>query len=101
MWDHQPPAAPTADKGWDAQIRRESFLAGVLPFDEWCYQEGRWPEDVKSANNRHALDILTEAKALADRFGVSIEYAANMLQQRGTSGVSISQSTSSAESVAL
>lgn len=101
MWDHQPPAAPTADKGWDAEIRRQNFLAGVLPFEEWCYQEGRWPEEVMQSNREHATAILADAKALADKYGVSIEYAANMLQQRGTSGVSISQSSSSAESVSL
>jgi hypothetical protein len=79
---HQTPEQLTADKGYSSQVDREEYKLGFTTLKDIAARRGRWWEEERAQQEAEADDLLTRAKALAEKHGVSIEAALSLLQQR-------------------
>jgi lambda family phage portal protein len=79
----QAPSELTVDAGRDAKADREDVLAGLMSRSEHYGRRGLDWEEAHDQIEKEAEDILTRAQALAKKFGVQIDAALSLLQQRG------------------
>lgn len=87
-WDYQCPARITADTGNEKNARREDYKLGLLTMEEEQAESGKWWEETREQRQREVEDLLTRAQSISSTYGISINDALNLLEQRSPNPMS-------------
>ena len=81
-WDYQGPARITADTGNEQNARREGYKLGMTTLKSEQAEGGNWWEETRAQRSVEIDDLLTRAQATATKFGISIQEALTLYEQR-------------------
>lgn len=76
----------TADSGNEENAKRESYKLGLMTMRDLTNERGRWWEEERAQREVEVRDLLDRSKAIAKTYGISIQEAMNLIEQRTPNG---------------
>lgn len=79
---HTPPEQMTVDRGYSAEIDRQDYILGFSSLRRVAARRGERWRQLRDEQAEEVDDLLTRAKETSAKFGITIELALSLLQQR-------------------
>lgn len=96
-WEYQFAQRKTADKKYDSDVDVNEFRAGFSTLRDVCARRGEWYQDVIAQKSQELEMLMEQAKAIASKFGVPLEYALDRLSLTVPNGSQVQQQAQPAQ----
>ena len=96
-WEYQFAQRKTADKKYDSDVDVNEFRAGFSTLRDVCARRGEWYQDVIAQKSQELDMLMEQAKAIASKFGVPLEYALDRLSLTVPNGSQVQQQAQPAQ----